>query len=191
MDIQFLDKTEFSVVHQAFIEAFSDYIIPMRPIEAQLREMFTRRGADMAISAGAFVNSKLVGFTINAMDSYQNVRTVYDTGSGVVPEYRRRGISDAIFRFMLPALKDTGAVQYLLEVFEENIPAVRLYEKIGFRMSRKFAAFRGVVRIERRTDSSFEIRETVPDWNYWARIWEWPLLGKILLVPSNEAGLQD
>jgi ribosomal protein S18 acetylase RimI-like enzyme len=173
MEFQFLDKIEFSTVHQAFVGAFSDYIIPMRPTYEQLREMFDRRGANMAISAGAFLDRKLVGFTINAIDTYQKLRTVYDTGSGVLPEYRRRGISDAIFRLLLPKLKEAGAEQYLLEVFEQNVPAVRLYEKTGFRVSRKFQAFRRSIGSAASQNSRFEIREIVPEWSYWARQWDW------------------
>jgi ribosomal protein S18 acetylase RimI-like enzyme len=135
--------------------------------------MFTRRGADLGLSVGAFENGKLVGFTINAIDEFESILTIYDTGSGVQPEFRRRGISDAIFRFLLPKLKETGAEQYVLEVFENNLPAVRLYQKIGFQTFRRFRAYRGFVLPEGSHDSGFEIRETVPDWNFWKTQWEW------------------
>jgi len=172
MDLQFLNQVEFSILHRAFLEAFSDYVIPLQPSEEALREMFTRRGANLGLSAGVFENGKLVGFTINAIDHFEGVLTIYDTGSGVHPEYRRRGISDAIFRFLLPKLKETGAEQYLLEVFENNLPAVRLYQKIGFQTFRKFRAYRGFVSKTSR-DSNFQIRETTPDWNFWKTQWEW------------------
>jgi ribosomal protein S18 acetylase RimI-like enzyme len=173
VNLQFLDHVEFSVLHQAFLNAFSDYVIPMQPSEEGLREMFTRRGANLGLSAGAFENGKLVGFTINAIDDFEGILTIYDTGSGVHPDFRRRGISDAIFRFLLPKLKETGAKQYLLEVFENNVPAVRLYEKIGFHTFRKFRAYHGFVLPSNLPGSGFEIQEMNPDWSFWKNHWEW------------------
>jgi ribosomal protein S18 acetylase RimI-like enzyme len=173
MELQFLDHIDFSVLHHAFLEAFSDYVVPLQPTEEGLRDMFTRRGADLTLSCGAFENGKLVGFTINGIDEFEALLTIYDTGSGVHPEFRRRGISDAIFRFLLPKLKETGAEQYLLEVFENNLPAVRLYQKIGFQTFRKFRAYRGFVSPKNSSDSRFEIRETIPDLDFWKRQWDW------------------
>ena len=171
-EIRSLKGIELGVLYRAFVDAFSDYVVSLQPTEDQLRELFKRRGVDLSISAGAFVEGELVGFTFNAMDQYQNLATVYDAGSGVVPTHRRQGISDAIFRFLTPLLKNAGGEQYLLEVIESNLPAVKLYEKIGFRFSRKFDVFVGSVQ-GIVPASAFEIREVEPNWEYWKTIWDW------------------
>jgi ribosomal protein S18 acetylase RimI-like enzyme len=173
MEIRLLTNVGFSVLYQAFAEAFSDYIVPLQPNEDQLREMFTRRGVDYAISAGAFIGQELVGFTFNAVDDYEGIRTIYDSASGVLPAYRRQGISDRIFRFLLPQLKGIQAKQYLLEVVERNTAALKLYEKIGFKIWRKFDVFVGVVNKEARKASDFVIRDVTPDWDSWETIWDW------------------
>jgi len=172
MNVRLLTDIRFEIVHQTFIDGFSDYLAPLQPTQDQLREMFTRRGVDQSLSAGAFVNEDLVAFTFNALDEYQNLRTVYDAGSAVLPAYRRQGLSDAIFQFLLPQLKQAGAQQYLLEVIEKNIPALRLYEKIGFRFSRKFDVYVGTVSIQ-EDRTLFTLREIEPDWGYWQTIWDW------------------
>jgi len=173
MEIRTLIPVDFRILHQAFVEAFSDYVAPMQPTEDQLREMFTRRGVDLAISAGAFADRKLVGFTFNAIDDYGNVRTAYDAGSAVLPAHRRKGIANAIFHFLLPKLKQAGARQYLLEVIEQNTPAVRLYEKIGFRISRKFDVFVGRVKATAIPELPLESHPIPSDWESWRENWNW------------------
>ena len=171
MEITSLEATEFTVLHRAFLNAFSDYVVKMQPDEDQLRELFARRGVDLSLSAGAFADNTLVGFTFNALGQYQNVMTAYDAGSGVLPAYRRQGISDKIFQFLIPRLTAAGVEHYLLEVIEQNVAAVKLYEKIGFRFSRKFDVFVGTPQVSE--SSLFEIHEIQPDWERWREMWDW------------------
>jgi ribosomal protein S18 acetylase RimI-like enzyme len=171
-DIKTLKQTDFRLLYRAFLEAFSDYAVKMQPSEDQLLELFTRRGVDLSLSAGAFVDETCVGFTFNALDEYQNVMTAYDAGSGVVPAFRRKGISDEIFHYLLPQLKDAGAQNYVLEVIEQNTPAVKLYEKIGFYFVRRFDVFVGTIETV-SVNSAFETREIPANWDYWRTIWDW------------------
>lgn len=173
MEIRFLDGTEFTALHHSFLKAFSDYRLPMNLTEEQLWEMFTRRGADLSISPGAFVDGNLVGFTFNAVDRHRDVMTVYDVGSGVVPDYRRRGVASSILKFSLPKLKATGAKRYLLEVFQQNSAAIGLYEKNGFRVVRNFEAFRRQVAPTFVSHPRYHTRIIEPDWECFARIWDW------------------
>lgn len=59
-------------------EAFADYIIPMRPDEARLTELLTRRGWDPAWSSGLFDGTRLVGFWLTGRDDAGND----DAGNG-------------------------------------------------------------------------------------------------------------
>lgn len=40
---------------------------------------------------GAFDNEELVGFVLNGFRNWYGKTTVYDTGTGVLPKYRRQG----------------------------------------------------------------------------------------------------
>lgn len=52
----------------------------------------------------------------------------------VLPEFRRRGIATALMVNAMNAMKDKhGAGEVYLEVRVSNEPAIRLYEKLGFR----------------------------------------------------------
>ena len=50
----------------------------------------------------------------------------------VHPEFRRRGIAEALVTALCAALKAQGSVSLTLEVRASNDPAKALYEKLGF-----------------------------------------------------------
>lgn len=68
---------------------------------------------------------------------YGEVRTVVDEGTleriAVAPQYRRRGVAEAILRrFLRDGRKKLAFLT--LEVRVGNTPAIALYEKLGFRV---------------------------------------------------------
>jgi len=129
-----LTADDFDVLHAAFGEAFSDYVVPFKPTREQLREMFTRRGWVPELSVGAFDGERMVGFTANGFDG----AAAYDSGTGVVPSHRRGGVSRRMFEFLGPILRGAGASSYLLEVIETNAAAEALYRGLGFQETRRF-----------------------------------------------------
>ena len=68
---------------------------------------------------------------------YGEVRTVVDEGTleriAVAPQYRRRGVAEAILRRFLRDGREKLAF-LTLEVRAGNTPAIALYEKLGFRV---------------------------------------------------------
>ena len=49
--------------------------------------------------------------------------------------YRRRGVGQALIGQLLAYLKERGVERVLLEVRKSNLPAIKLYEKLGFTLS--------------------------------------------------------
>lgn len=129
---KFLSEENFSLAHQKFVEAFSDYMFRFQLSERLFRNHIVLNGVDLSRSMGCFDNGELVGLSLNGFGEWNGLPTVYDAGTGVVPSHRKRGISEAMFQMMLPIFKDQGYRQCLLEVITENEPAIKLYEKLGF-----------------------------------------------------------
>jgi ribosomal protein S18 acetylase RimI-like enzyme len=50
----------------------------------------------------------------------------------VLPDYRRRGIAEAVTRGTLDLIRRKHGRRALLQVDDDNLPAQRLYEKVGF-----------------------------------------------------------
>lgn len=132
MKLQSLEDESFDVIHSAFVEAFSDYVVKLAPTSAQLREMLTRRGWVPRLSVGAYDDGKLVAFTLNGLDGVRG----YDSGTGVVPSHRRRGLGRELMEWSKVALRGAGATSYVLEVLEANTKAEALYRDCGFEVTR-------------------------------------------------------
>jgi ribosomal protein S18 acetylase RimI-like enzyme len=55
---------------------------------------------------------------------------------GIVPKYRRRGYGTIMMRKAIALLANKGAKSIGLSVGSANIPGVRLYEKVGFKITK-------------------------------------------------------
>lgn len=129
------------ILHQAFIKAFSDYQVKVDLPLWKFEQMLQRRGYASEISMGAFKNEELVGFILNAHRNWNGKSTVYDTGTGVIGEFRKQGITSSLFQNLIDLIKEKNIKQYLLEVIKTNTPAVELYKKQGFSITRTFTCF--------------------------------------------------
>jgi ribosomal protein S18 acetylase RimI-like enzyme len=63
-------------------------------------------------------------------------------GMGVAPEMRGRGLGERAMREAVGDAQARGDREMVLEVFEQNAPAVALYEKLGFRARRRLFGYR-------------------------------------------------
>jgi len=134
-----LESLSLSQVYEAFHKAFTDYEIQID--KSTFENMLKRRGYNPQLSFGAFDNGKLVSFILNGIDSFNSVITAYDTGTGTIPEHRKKGLVQQIFHHSIPFLKEKGVKQCLLEVIQRNTKAVDLYKKMGFEITREFNYF--------------------------------------------------
>ena len=167
-----LAAADSAKLFECFLEAFSDYQVGMRVSREEFEERVVRDGVRLEISAGAFDESRMVGFYMNALGEWQSKPTAYDAGTGVIPAYRRQGIAEELFAFMVPHLKGLSVRQYLLEVLTGNERAVALYRKLGFVETRRLAVFRRSVPLF-SNDSGAEIRRVdEPKWELFKSLWD-------------------
>lgn len=165
IDCRFLSAADFSALHQTFLEAFSDYLVPFQLSEAQLENHIKQNSVILERSVGAFSKDKMIGVTLNGFGIWNGKQTVYDAGTGIVPAFRNRGIGKKMFDFMIPDLRKNGFEQILLEVISHNKNAVRLYQKLGFETTRRLIFFEQQKSFEIPAKNNFEIREILaPDW---------------------------
>ncbi len=136
-----LENTSIEVLHQAFVDAFSDYQVKIDLPRWKFQAMLQRRGFAPSISVGAFQEELLVGFVLNGYRDWEGKSTVYDLGTGVISEYRKQGITSNILSYLKELLKEKGTEQYLLEVLQTNAAAFQLYKKHGFEVVRAFSCF--------------------------------------------------
>jgi ribosomal protein S18 acetylase RimI-like enzyme len=166
-----LTAADFSSLYACFLTAFSDYAVDMQMSEQQFAQRLTRDGVQLEISVGAFDDERMIGFYMNGLGDWQGKLTAYDAGTGIVPEYRGRGVAQELFAFVVSRLKERGMSQYLLEVLTSNERAVALYRKLGFVEVRSLAVLRSQQTFEPRDD--FELRRIEePDWKLFQSFWD-------------------
>ena len=174
LECRFLRAEQFPSVHRTFLAGFADYIIQFDLTEQQFQNHITLNAVDLDRSAGCFDAEKPVGLSLNGFGKWDGKPTVYDAGTTVIPEYRRRGISRAMFDWMVPGFAADGYEQFLLEVITSNNPAIRLYEQLGFQTTRELLLLEGEpsIDLERPAYDKVEIREihrheSIPFAHFW------------------------
>jgi ribosomal protein S18 acetylase RimI-like enzyme len=162
--------------------AFSDYEVPMELSLEAFTYFNKRRGVRYDLSIGAVEGNKLIGFILNAIDMWEDKLTCYDCGTGVIPEFRQKGVGNQIFSKLLPLLREEGVKQYLLEVIQTNTAAFNLYKNRNFQIIREFDCLqvekdqltRELVKDKNKTQRmEFDIKELKNiDWETVKQFWD-------------------
>ena len=116
MEYKMLADCSAEKICEAFNDAFSDYEVQIQmPFEKFVR-MGQRRGANYEISMGAFDKDNIIGFVVNAGGIWQGSSTIYDCFTGVIKDYRKKGIANKLIQESFINSKKLGFQKYLLEV---------------------------------------------------------------------------
>lgn len=153
-----VDKAQ---IHRAFLEAFADYAMDASgTTEERLLLRMRKNAVDYDLSPGLYDGDRLVGFTLIGIDTWGGRLSAYDAGTGIVPEFREQGWAKKMFEHALPAVRERGVERFVLEVLQQNEPAIKAYKKSGFEIARALRCYVGQVS-ELRTPvppSDVEIR---------------------------------
>jgi ribosomal protein S18 acetylase RimI-like enzyme len=105
-----------------------DYMVPMPMNAARLAEYIAIYDVDLEHSLVAMRDNELLGV---AMLGVREDR-VWLTRLGVLPNTRRSGVGEALTVGLLEQAERLGLVFDMLEVIKNNVPAHRLFLKLGF-----------------------------------------------------------
>jgi len=81
----------------------------------------------------------MVGFIFNSCNIYNGQKSIFDVGTGVIPEHRGNKVFTNLFKFAEQELKQYQIEKYYLEVLQQNDKAISSYKKQGFSVTREFA----------------------------------------------------
>ncbi|HVF46586.1 MAG TPA: GNAT family N-acetyltransferase [Pyrinomonadaceae bacterium] len=168
-DCRFLSEDHLPQLYEAFSQAFSDYVIPFALTKEQFRNHISLNGVDLQRTVGCFDGERIIGFWLNGFGDWNGKPTVYDAGTGVVPERRRQGLSKTMFDVLLRTFAVNGIEQFLLEVVTTNAAAVELYRNLDFRPVRELALLQcdGDLKTDAPIPADIEICEiSEPDWGH-------------------------
>lgn len=86
-----------------------------------------------AIGLAARVNGKIAGFAIARMNIRRNVPCGHILTVDITPVYRRKGIAQKLLHKVETILRERGIKECRLEVREDNVAALNLYKKLGYK----------------------------------------------------------
>jgi GNAT superfamily N-acetyltransferase len=179
MDYKSLSNSTTEEVCAAFNDAFSEYEVPIQMSLEKFIRVGQRRGADYAISLGAYAANRLTGFVVNAGGLWKGKNTIYDCFTGVTKDYQRKGIATQMLDKSFSNSKKLGFENYLLEVLQTNTKAYELYLAKGFKVIRGFDVYRCEVdqlKISQKLTGDRTIKITKDaediDWTLFKSFWD-------------------
>ena len=169
MHFNTLEKLSTAEITQLFNEAFADYFIKVELSSDFMQEKIDSEAIQLDKSVGVFVGGKPVAFILHALRN----TVAYNAGTGVIPTFRGKHTTVKMYNYILPILKSNGVSEVRLEVIDENIQAIKSYEKVGFIKERELPCFKGKL-LELKRNSSVQISNIEStDLTTLQSFWEW------------------
>tara|TARA_R110002096_G_scaffold242109_2_gene434098 strand:+ start:1246 stop:2106 length:861 start_codon:yes stop_codon:yes gene_type:complete len=132
-EIRPLQHNDLRQMHRSFLEAFSEYPVPMQLSYSLFKKrMLGKLNIRFDLSFGAFSGQKLVGFIFHSLNEYKGITSIYNGGTGVIPGHRGNRLTRQLY-LAFREKAGTQAKRCVLEVITVNEVAIKVYEEIGFR----------------------------------------------------------
>ena len=124
-------------VADALTKSFEGYVMPVNVTAQGYERRFRPEHVDPFSSYVYFRETRPVAVVLVARRGW----TSRIAAMAVAPEVRGRGLGGRIMRGTIDEAVGRGDRSVVLEVFEHNAPAVKLYEGLGFRTSRRLVGY--------------------------------------------------
>ena len=118
--------------------AYADYYVPMRVTPEQIAQLDRCHDVDVSRSVVARARWESVGMGMLALRGQR----AWISGVGVMPAWRRRGVAQAMMRYLIEKAREAGVDRVSLEVIDQNQPAQNLYIDLGFCIQRELLTWR-------------------------------------------------
>lgn len=133
IDYLLCNAVEDHLIHGAFNNGFSDYLVNMTfTEEAFTNRFFGPEGNRREFSYIALDKGRPVGLILGGIKEYEGIKTLRCGTLCVDPEYRRAGVAQALFVLHQTIGIEQGCKQLFLEVITQNDKAIRFYLKQGY-----------------------------------------------------------
>lgn len=127
----------------ALNRVFEHYLVPIAFSGEQMHLHVTYNDVDTSLSPlwyaqdGSVIAAALLGV---------RGKRGWIGGFGVAPEHRGRGYARELVEHMLAQARERGLESVALEVLSENTPAIRVYERAGFGITRRLHSLETIVQ---------------------------------------------
>ena len=157
MIIKSLEQTPIADIASAINTAFADYVIPFQITEEQLKCKMTSEDVDISLSFGVFEEDEMVAIMLHGVRVRGGIKVVYNAATGVSPKFRRRGLIGKMYKALNQKLAEIKAHEMVLEVIENNLPAISVYKKEGYTVARRLVCYQGLLHDNLQKNESLKI----------------------------------
>ncbi len=140
MPLTLSPASEFPISQLADLltRGFEDYFVPIHIDESVFLTMLRRDSIDLTASRVVFRDSEPIGVGMIARRGW----TSRLAAMGIVTHDRNSGVGTWAMNQLIEEARARGEKQMLLEVIEQNIAGVKLYEKVGFEKIRRLVGYK-------------------------------------------------
>jgi ribosomal protein S18 acetylase RimI-like enzyme len=122
---------------ELFNRGFSDYIIPTQLDDASWVSFIVHEGIDTNASQVLLMGSKQIGIALISRRGWSS----RIAAMSIVPEARGAGAGRWLMEQLIGQAHDRGERTMVLEVIEANLPALHLYQNMGFMPVRRLFGY--------------------------------------------------
>lgn len=134
--------------------SFEEYIVPIRLDESQFQNMLRKDAIDLPSSRVLLVEGEPAGIALIARRG--SLRTSRLAAMGLKKELRGQGLGKQFMEKLIQDARERKDQAMVLEVIEQNEPAVRLYQGCGFESVRRLI---GLIHQDAKQDAKSNFQE--------------------------------
>lgn len=147
LEVRPVDAVQHRSIWDADVEAFRDHHEPARRTEADFAAWFTSPTIDTTLWQVAWDGDEVAGSVLTSISPDENARLGVSRAwldhVSVRRRWRKRGLAASLIASTLRLLRERGVDEAALGVDAENPSgALRLYERLGFRVHREGVGYR-------------------------------------------------
>ncbi len=141
MDFTLKSALDYSLAELADIlnKSFTGYIINIEIDAPQVAQMVRREAVDLSLSWVLLKDNDIVGVALIGRRGW----TSRLAAMGLAVNWRGQGIGRQLMTELIDQAQARGEHTMILEVIEQNEPALRLYRNAGFRQLRRLVGYKG------------------------------------------------
>lgn len=136
-----MNKTSATQIAEHLSHGDADFVPPLST-RVEIRD-YAIKIASKATRLEAWSSAVLVGLLAAYCDDLER-GIAYITSVSVLREWTCNGIAEHLMRLCIEHAKMLGMRQISLEVARDNVPAIKLYKKVGFFVDRANMPFVGM-----------------------------------------------
>jgi len=127
------DEVDFDIVHKAFSDGFSDYMIKVEfTKEVFFKLFFGPEGNRLNTSFIAVHEGTPIGVVLGGIKYYEGIKTMRCGALAVSPDFRGKEVSKTLYDLHKDEAIQHNCQQLFLEVIVGNDRAINFYKKLGY-----------------------------------------------------------